>query len=100
MTEAQKDIDNYELVSIYHLNKDDQEQLLMAQKECVFNWCTKDSWPMGGDYVLHLARRPHLAYRGCSPASHQCCAAQLKSFDRHYQYRNGHGAGQDHHVER
>ena len=47
MTEAQKDIDNYELVSIYHLNKDDQEQLLMAQKECVFNWCTKDSWPMG-----------------------------------------------------
>jgi len=41
------DIDNYEMVSIYHLNPEDQEKLLLTQKECVFNWCTKDQWPMG-----------------------------------------------------
>ncbi|MEO2176012.1 MAG: hypothetical protein ABGY96_18165 [bacterium] len=39
--------DNYELVSIYQLNPDDQEKLLLTQRECVFNWCTKDEWPMG-----------------------------------------------------
>ena len=39
--------DNYEMVSIYHLNPEDQEQLLQEQRECVFNWCTKDEWPMG-----------------------------------------------------
>jgi len=42
-----EDLENYELVSVYRLNAEDQEALLLAQKECVFNWCTKDSWPMG-----------------------------------------------------
>lgn len=42
-----EDIDNYELVSVYRLNDDDQEKLLLKQRECVFNWATKDSWPMG-----------------------------------------------------
>ncbi len=42
-----EDIDNYELVSVYRLNTEDQEALLLEQRECVFNWCTKDSWPMG-----------------------------------------------------
>ena len=42
-----EDIDNYELVSVYRLNPEDQEQLLLAQRECVFNWCTRDNWPMG-----------------------------------------------------
>jgi len=39
--------DNYEMVSIYQLNPADQETLLLGQRECVFNWCTKDEWPMG-----------------------------------------------------
>ncbi len=42
-----EDIDNYELVSVYQLNDEDQEKLLLSQRECVFNWCTKDNWPMG-----------------------------------------------------
>jgi len=41
------DLQNYELVSVYKLNPDDQERLLTTQRECVFNWCTKDEWPMG-----------------------------------------------------
>lgn len=41
------EIDNYEMVSVYHLNPEDQERLLLTQKECVFNWCTKDEWPVG-----------------------------------------------------
>ncbi len=41
------DLQNYELVSVYQLNPDDQERLLLTQRECVFNWCTKDEWPMG-----------------------------------------------------
>ena len=42
-----EDLQNYEQVSVYKLNPDDQEQLLLSQRECVFNWCTKDEWPMG-----------------------------------------------------
>ncbi len=40
-------IDNYERVSIYGLDLDAREQLLSTQRECVFNWCTRDEWPMG-----------------------------------------------------
>ncbi|NKB97700.1 MAG: hypothetical protein GKR90_04250 [Pseudomonadales bacterium] len=40
-------IENYELVSIYRLNDADRDALLLAQRECVFNWCTRDEWPMG-----------------------------------------------------
>ena len=39
--------DNYEMVSIYRLDPDVQEDLLSNARECVFNWCTKDQWPMG-----------------------------------------------------
>ena len=39
--------ENYEMVSIYKLSPDDQEKLLLEQRECVFNWCTRDTWPMG-----------------------------------------------------
>lgn len=41
------EIDNYELVSVYRLNDKDRDALLLAQKECVFNWCTQDAWPVG-----------------------------------------------------
>lgn len=39
--------DNYEKVSIYPLDPDVREKLLSTQIECVFNWSTKDGWPMG-----------------------------------------------------
>ena len=42
-----EDLQNYELVSIYRLNPEDQERLLNVQRECVFNWCTRDEWPVG-----------------------------------------------------
>ena len=42
-----KAIDDYEKVSIYGLDPEIQEQLLSTQRECVFNWCTRDQWPMG-----------------------------------------------------
>ncbi len=42
-----EDLQNYEMVSIYRLSDEDQEQLLTSHRECVFNWCTKDEWPMG-----------------------------------------------------
>ena len=41
------DLQDYERVSIYNLEPDVQEQLLGAQRECVFNWTTRDGWPMG-----------------------------------------------------
>ena len=41
------DLANYEAVSIYPLESDVQEQLLSEARECVFNWSTKDGWPMG-----------------------------------------------------
>jgi general stress protein 26 len=39
--------ENYEKVSIYPVDPDVREKLLSTQIECVFNWATKDGWPMG-----------------------------------------------------
>ncbi len=47
MSSEVETIENYELVSIYRLNEADQDALLLVQRECVFNWCTRDEWPMG-----------------------------------------------------
>jgi general stress protein 26 len=41
------ELHNYEKVSIYPLDPDKQEELLNTHRECVFNWCTQDNWPMG-----------------------------------------------------
>ena len=41
------DLRDYERVSIYNLEPEAQEELLGAQRECVFNWATRDGWPMG-----------------------------------------------------
>jgi general stress protein 26 len=38
---------NYERVSIYQLDPAVQQELLGVSRECVFNWCTRDEWPMG-----------------------------------------------------
>ena len=40
-------IQDYEQVSIYGLDPEDQENLLSHGRECVFNWSTKDGWPIG-----------------------------------------------------
>lgn len=40
-------VQDHETVSIYPLDPPVLEQLLLAQGECVFNWCTRDSWPIG-----------------------------------------------------
>lgn len=42
--------EDHEMVSIYYLDPEDRDALLLEQKECVLNWSTKDSWPMG---VVH-----------------------------------------------
>jgi general stress protein 26 len=42
-----QDLQNYEQVSIYRLDPEDQEKLLRAARECTFSWCTQDSWPIG-----------------------------------------------------
>ena len=42
--------ENHEVVSIYTLDDDVREAMLLEQKECVLNWCTQDEWPMG---VIH-----------------------------------------------
>ena len=39
--------ENYEKVSIYPLDPDVREKLLATQIECVFNWSTREGWPMG-----------------------------------------------------
>jgi general stress protein 26 len=40
-------LENFEKVSIYPLEPEVKEELLSTQIECVFNWATKDGWPMG-----------------------------------------------------
>jgi general stress protein 26 len=39
--------EDHEKVSIYQLDPKDRDRLLLEQKECVFNWCTREEWPMG-----------------------------------------------------
>ena len=41
------DLQHYEKVSIYNLDPDVQQKLLSVQRECVFNWVTRDGWPVG-----------------------------------------------------
>lgn len=40
----------HEVVSIYPFTSDQREELLTKARECVFNWSTKDGWPVG---VVH-----------------------------------------------
>jgi general stress protein 26 len=44
---ADGELTDYERVSIYRLDPEVQERLLGLTRECVFNWCTRDEWPMG-----------------------------------------------------
>ena len=39
--------ENFEKVSIYPVDDDVREKLLSSQIECVFNWSTREGWPMG-----------------------------------------------------
>ena len=38
---------NYDDVSHYTLEEDDEQALIAAQNECTFMWSTKDGWPVG-----------------------------------------------------
>jgi general stress protein 26 len=38
---------DFERVSIYPVDADVKEKLLSTQIECVFNWATREGWPMG-----------------------------------------------------
>ena len=42
-----EDLADYERVSIYPLEPDVQEKLLSEGRKCMFNWSTRDGWPMG-----------------------------------------------------
>ena len=46
---------NYEDVTVYGLDDDVEQQLLLAHNECTFIWSNKDGWPVGVimSYVWH-----------------------------------------------
>ena len=39
--------ENYEDVTVYGLDADIEEQLLLAHNECTFIWANKEGWPVG-----------------------------------------------------
>ncbi len=39
--------ENYEDVTMYDLDTDDEEELLLAHNECTFIWSNKEGWPVG-----------------------------------------------------
>ena len=41
------DPENYEDVTVYSLDDDVEEQLLLAHNECTFIWSNKEGWPVG-----------------------------------------------------
>ncbi|WP_419863576.1 pyridoxamine 5'-phosphate oxidase family protein [Candidatus Poriferisodalis sp.] len=50
MTEESSEIhpeENYEDVSVYDLDADVEEQLLLAHNECTFIWANREGWPVG-----------------------------------------------------
>lgn len=51
---ADEDFD-YEDVTVYTLESDDEEEMLLAQNECTFIWANKEGWPLGVimSYVWH-----------------------------------------------
>jgi general stress protein 26 len=42
-----EDPENYEDVTVYGLDHDDEEELLLAHNECTFIWSNKEGWPVG-----------------------------------------------------
>jgi general stress protein 26 len=40
-------VGNYEDVTVYGLDADVEEQLLLAHNECTFIWSNKEGWPVG-----------------------------------------------------
>ena len=38
---------DYEDVTVYTLEDDDEEAMLLAQNECTFIWANKEGWPVG-----------------------------------------------------
>ena len=38
---------DYEDVTVYTLEADDEEEMLLAQNECTFIWANKEGWPIG-----------------------------------------------------
>lgn len=51
-------VQDHETVSVYPLDPETLENLLVTQGECVFMWATKDCWPVGVimSYVWHDGR--------------------------------------------
>jgi len=41
------DLQNYEDVTVYGLDDDIEEELLLAHNECTFIWSNKEGWPVG-----------------------------------------------------
>jgi general stress protein 26 len=39
--------ENYEDVTVYDLDPDQEQQLLLAHNECTFVWSNKEGWPVG-----------------------------------------------------
>jgi len=39
--------ENYEDVTVYGLDDDDEAEMLVAQNECTFIWSNKEGWPVG-----------------------------------------------------
>ena len=48
---------DYEDVTVYTLESEDEERLLNLQNECTFIWANKEGWPVGVimSYVCHHA---------------------------------------------
>ena len=65
---------DFEKVSIYGLDQQQREQLLQAQRECVFNWCTKDSWPMG--VIMTMLWHEGKAWLTCAEQRHRVSAVR------------------------
>ena len=71
---------NYDDVSHYTLEEEDEQALIGAQNECTFMWSTKEGWPVGVimSYVYD---------RGTSGLASQFCGYGCKPEEKHLLHR-------------
>ena len=62
---------DYEDVTVYTLESEDEERLLKLQNECTFIWANKEGWPVGvimSYYICPLSPRLKiLSFLTCQP---------------------------------
>ena len=66
--------ENYEDVTVYGLDDNDEQELLVAHNECTFIWANKEGWPVGV-IMSYVYRKGKFWLRFRAARSYSCGAS-------------------------